>query len=197
MAFPQFTSCSPGWVKYLEHFYPEYIPNLSSAKSPQQMFGAVIKTYYAKLHNIDPKDIVTVALMPCSAKKFECNRPEMDSSGFKDVDYGLTTRELAQMIKEAGIHLPDMPKSDFDDPFGDRDGLGRDLRRDRRRDGSGAAHGDRAGDRRRRSRACSTTPTSCRCAASTACATSSCRSREVSPTVVADAPGARARAGTC
>ena len=124
VAFPQFTSCSPGWVKYLEHFYPEYIPNLSSAKSPQQMFGAVIKTYYAKLHNIDPKDIVTVALMPCSAKKFECNRPEMDSSGFKDVDYGLTTRELAQMIKEAGIHLPDMPKGQFDDPFGDATGSG-------------------------------------------------------------------------
>jgi iron-only hydrogenase group A len=124
VAFPQFTSCSPGWVKYLEHFYPEYIPNLSSAKSPQQMFGAVIKTYYAKLHNIDPKDIVTVALMPCSAKKFECNRPEMDSSGFKDVDYGLTTRELAQMIKEAGIHLPDMPKGAFDDPFGDATGSG-------------------------------------------------------------------------
>ncbi len=123
-AFPQFTSCSPGWVKYLEHFYPEYIPNLSSAKSPQQMFGAVIKTYYAKTHNIDPKDIVTVALMPCSAKKFECNRPEMAGSGFKDVDYGLTTRELAQMIMEAGIHLPDMPKSGFDDPFGDRTGSG-------------------------------------------------------------------------
>jgi iron-only hydrogenase group A len=123
-AFPQFTSCSPGWVKYLEHFYPEYIPNLSSAKSPQQMFGAVIKTYYAKLNGIDPKDIVTVALMPCSAKKFECNRPEMADSGFKDVDYGLTTREMAQMIKEAGIHLPGMPKSDFDDPFGSATGSG-------------------------------------------------------------------------
>jgi iron-only hydrogenase group A len=124
VALPQFTSCSPGWVKYLEHFYPEYIPNLSSAKSPQQMFGAVIKTFYAQKHNIDPKDIITVALMPCSAKKFECNRPEMADSGFKDVDYGLTTRELAQMIKEAGIHLPDMPKSDFDDPFGTRTGSG-------------------------------------------------------------------------
>ena len=124
VALPQFTSCSPGWVKYLEHFYPEYIPNLSSAKSPQQMFGAVIKTYYAKLNGIDPKDIVTVALMPCSAKKFECNRPEMDASGFKDVDYGLTTRELAQMIKEAGINLPDMPKGGFDDPFGDATGSG-------------------------------------------------------------------------
>jgi iron-only hydrogenase group A len=124
VAFPQFTSCSPGWVKYLEHFYPEYIPNLSSAKSPQQMFGAVIKTYYAQTHDIDPKDIVTVALMPCSAKKFECNRPEMADSGFKDVDYGLTTREMAQMIKEAGIHLPDMPRGDFDDPFGTATGSG-------------------------------------------------------------------------
>ncbi|MCE1229890.1 MAG: [FeFe] hydrogenase, group A [Firmicutes bacterium] len=123
-AFPQFTSCSPGWVKYLEHFYPEYIPNLSTAKSPQQMFGAVIKTYYAQKHGIDPKDIVTVALMPCSAKKFECNRPEMDASGFKDVDYGLTTRELARMIRESGIHLPDMPKSDFDQPFGTATGSG-------------------------------------------------------------------------
>lgn len=124
VAFPQFTSCSPGWVKYLEHFYPEMIPNLSSAKSPQQMFGAVIKTYYAKLNNIDPKDIVTVALMPCSAKKFECNRPEMCDSGYKDIDYGLTTRELAKMISEAGIYLPDMPKSDFDDPFGTATGSG-------------------------------------------------------------------------
>ena len=124
VSIPQFTSCSPGWVKYLEHFYPEYIPNLSTAKSPQQMFGTVIKTYYAQLNNIDPKDIVTVALMPCSAKKFECNRPEMCDSGFKDVDYGLTTRELAQMISEAGIDLPNMPKSDFDDPFGSATGSG-------------------------------------------------------------------------
>ncbi len=121
---PQFTSCSPGWVKYLEHFYPEMIPNLSSAKSPQQMFGAVIKTYYAKLHGIDPADIVTVALMPCSAKKFECNRPEMCDSGFKDVDYGLTTREAAAMIKEAGIDLLHMPKSEFDAPFGGATGSG-------------------------------------------------------------------------
>lgn len=124
VALPQFTSCSPGWVKYLEHFYPQYIPNLSSAKSPQQMFGAVIKTYYAELNRIDPADIVTVALMPCSAKKFECNRAEMCDSGFKDIDYGLTTRELAQMISEAGIDLPAMPKSDFDDPFGTATGSG-------------------------------------------------------------------------
>ena len=124
VALPQFTSCSPGWVKYLEHFYPAYIPNLSSAKSPQQMFGAVIKTYYAELNKIDPKNIVTVALMPCSAKKFECNRPEMCDSGWKDINYGLTTRELAQMISEAGIDLPAMPKSDFDDPFGTATGSG-------------------------------------------------------------------------
>jgi NADH-quinone oxidoreductase subunit G/[NiFe] hydrogenase diaphorase moiety small subunit len=121
---PQFTSCSPGWVKFIEHFYPEYLDYLSTAKSPQQMFGAVIKTFYAQETGIDPKDIVSVALMPCSAKKFECNRPEMRDSGFKDVDYGLTTRELAKMIKEAGIYLPEMPKSHFDEPFGDASGAG-------------------------------------------------------------------------
>jgi NADH-quinone oxidoreductase subunit G/[NiFe] hydrogenase diaphorase moiety small subunit len=124
VAFPQFTSCSPGWVKYLEHFYPEFIPNLSTAKSPQQMFGAVIKTYYAKLTGISPQDIVTVALMPCTAKKFECNRPEMAGSGFQDVDYVLTTREMAKFFKNAGIDLPKMPKSDFDDPFGTATGSG-------------------------------------------------------------------------
>lgn len=121
---PQFTSCSPGWVKFIEHFYPEYLDYLSTAKSPQQMFGAVIKTFYAKETGIDPADIISVALMPCSAKKFECNRPEMRASGHKDVDYGLTTRELAQMIKEAGIYLPEMPKSHFDEPFGDASGAG-------------------------------------------------------------------------
>lgn len=124
IALPQFTSCSPGWVKYLEHFYPEYIDNLSSAKSPQQMFGALIKTFYAHKKGIDPKNIVSVALMPCAAKKFECNRPEMNASGYKDVDFGLTTRELGQMIKEAGILLPEMPQSHFDDPFGDASGAG-------------------------------------------------------------------------
>ncbi|MBK6506813.1 MAG: iron hydrogenase small subunit [Ignavibacteria bacterium] len=121
---PQFTSCSPGWVKYIEHFYTEHLDYLSSAKSPQQMFGAVIKTFYAEEQGIDPKDIVTVAVMPCSAKKFECNRPEMNSSGFKDVDYGLTTRELAKMIREAGLVLPDLPKSNFDEPFGEASGAG-------------------------------------------------------------------------
>jgi NADH-quinone oxidoreductase subunit G/[NiFe] hydrogenase diaphorase moiety small subunit len=124
VALPQFTSCSPGWVKYLEHFYPEYIDNLSSAKSPQQMFGSLIKTFYANKMDINPENIVSVAVMPCSAKKFECNRPEMVDSGYKDVDYGLTTRELAKMIREAGIHLPEMPKSHFDSPFGDASGAG-------------------------------------------------------------------------
>ncbi len=121
---PQFTSCSPGWVKFIEHFYPEYLDYLSTAKSPQQMFGALMKTFYAKEAGIDPADIVTVALMPCAAKKFECNRPEMDASGFKDIDYGLTTREMAKMIREAGIFLPEMPKSHFDEPFGDASGAG-------------------------------------------------------------------------
>ncbi|MGA2297916.1 MAG: NADH-dependent [FeFe] hydrogenase, group A6 [FCB group bacterium] len=121
---PQFTSCSPGWIKYIEHFYPEYLDYLSSCKSPQQMFGSVIKTFYADESKINPADIVTVAVMPCSAKKFECNRPEMDDSGFKDVDYGLTTRELAQMIREAGLNLPALPKTHFDTPFGDASGAG-------------------------------------------------------------------------
>ncbi len=124
MALPQFTSCSPGWVKYIEHFYPEYLNNLSSAKSPQQMFGALIKTFYAERHGLDPADIVSVAMMPCTAKKFECSRPEMCDSGHQDVDFGLTTREVAQMIREAGMHLPNLPPSDFDDPFGSATGSG-------------------------------------------------------------------------
>jgi len=124
VALPQFTSCSPGWVKFLEHFYPEFIPNVSTAKSPQQMFGALIKTMYAQLAGIDPAKIVSVALMPCTAKKFECDRPEMNASGYKDVDFGLTTRELGRMFREAGIDLPNLPKSDFDDPFGGATGSG-------------------------------------------------------------------------
>ena len=121
---PQITSCSPGWVKYIEHFYPEHLGYLSSCKSPQQMFGAVLKTFYAQEQGIPPEDIVTVAVMPCSAKKFECNRPEMNASGFKDIDYGLTTRELAQMIREAGLKLPELDGSGFDEPFGEASGAG-------------------------------------------------------------------------
>ncbi len=121
---PMFTSCSPGWVKFIEHYYPQYLDHLSTCKSPQQMFGAIIKTYYAQKIGIDPAKIVTVALMPCAAKKFECNRPEMRDSGYKDVDYGLTTREMAAMIKEAGIDLHDMPDEDFDHPLGLGSGAG-------------------------------------------------------------------------
>jgi len=121
---PQITSCSPGWVKFIEHFYPDKLEYLSTAKSPQQMFGAIIKTWYAKRNNIDPKNIVSVSLMPCTAKKFECERPEMHDSGYKDVDYALTTRELAGMIKESGIDLPNLPDSDFDDPLGIGTGAG-------------------------------------------------------------------------
>lgn len=124
VALPMFTSCSPGWVKFLEHFYPEFIPNLSSAKSPQQMFGAVIKTYYAQKTGIDPQDIVTVAMMPCTAKKFECNRPEMKDSGLQDVDFALTTNEIAAMLKNQGIDLNNIEPSDFDDPFGGSTGSG-------------------------------------------------------------------------
>ena len=121
---PQFTSCSPGWVKFIEHYYPEKLDHVSTAKSPQQMFGAIVKTWYAERNNIDPKNIVSVSLMPCTAKKFECQRPEMDDSGFQDVDYAVTTRELAKMIKEAGLDLPNLPESKFDDPLGIGSGAG-------------------------------------------------------------------------
>ena len=124
VALPQFTSCSPGWIKYIEQFYPEYLPHVSSAKSPQQMFGALIKTYYAELNGVAPENIVSVSLMPCTAKKYECERPEMSDSGFRDIDHVLTTRELGKLLKEAGIDLPRMPRSDFDEPFGSATGSG-------------------------------------------------------------------------
>lgn len=115
---PQITSCSPGWVKFIEHYYPELLPHVSTCKSPQQMFGALAKTYYAEKMGIDPKDIVSVSIMPCTAKKYECERPEMADSGYQDVDYVLTTREAAQMMKEAGIDLPTLPDGVYDDPLG-------------------------------------------------------------------------------
>lgn len=115
---PQITSCSPGWIKFIEHFYPELLPHLSTCKSPQQMFGALAKTYYAEKANIDPEKIVVVSVMPCTAKKFECERPELTDSGFQDVDYVLTTREAASMMKEAGIDLTKLPDSEFDHPLG-------------------------------------------------------------------------------
>ncbi len=119
---PMVTSCSPGWIKYCEHFYPDLIGHLSTCKSPQQMFGALAKTYYAEKMNIDPKNIVTVAIMPCAAKKFEANRPEMCDSGYKDVDYGLTTRETALMIKESGIDFIRLEDSKFDKFMGESSG---------------------------------------------------------------------------
>jgi len=113
---PMFTSCSPGWVNYLELYYPEYIPNLSSCKSPQQMAGALIKTYYAKKLNKDPKDIYSVSIMPCVAKKAEAKRPEMGRDGYQDVDLVLTTREFARLIRHRGIPFKDL---DPIKPFGE------------------------------------------------------------------------------
>ncbi len=123
-ALPLITSCSPGWVKYCEHYYPEQIDHLSSCKSPQQMFGAVTKTWYAKKMNLDPKDIVVVSIMPCTAKKFECGRDDQSASGYPDVDYALTTRELARMIETAGISFNMLPDEEFDNPLGEGTGAG-------------------------------------------------------------------------
>ncbi|MFH1573958.1 MAG: NADH-dependent [FeFe] hydrogenase, group A6 [Acidobacteriota bacterium] len=119
---PMITSCSPGWIKFCEHFYPDLLDHLSSCKSPQQMFGALAKTYYAETAGIDPKDIVSVSIMPCTAKKFESARPEMNASGYRDVDYVLTTRELARMIKEAGIDFLNLKEEEYDAPMGEYSG---------------------------------------------------------------------------
>jgi len=121
---PLITSCSPGWIKFCEHYYPEFLENLSTCKSPQQMFGAVAKTYYAQKMGIDPSKIFVVSIMPCTAKKYECQRPEMRSSGYQDVDVVLTTREIARMLKEAGIDLAAMPDEEFDAPLGISTGAG-------------------------------------------------------------------------
>jgi NADP-reducing hydrogenase subunit HndD len=121
-ALPMFTSCSPGWIKFIEHKYPEFLPNLSTCKSPQQMFGALAKTFYAQKRKLDPSKIVSVSIMPCTAKKFEADRPEMRSSGFKDVDFVLTTRELAVMIKQAGIDFRNLEDSHYDSVMGDSTG---------------------------------------------------------------------------
>jgi iron-only hydrogenase group A len=115
---PMFTSCSPGWIKFMEHFYPDMTPNLSTCKSPQQMFGAIAKTYYAQKIGKRPEDLFVVSVMPCTAKKFECQRPEMDDSGVQDVDAVLTTRELARMIKQAGIRFEQLPDEEMDAPLG-------------------------------------------------------------------------------
>jgi iron-only hydrogenase group A len=122
LALPMFTSCSPGWVKFIEHKYPEFLSNLSTCKSPQQMFGALAKTYYAQKRKIDPSKIVSVSIMPCVAKKYEADRPEMRASGFKDIDFVLTTRELAVMIKQAGLDFRNLEASNYDSIMGDSTG---------------------------------------------------------------------------
>jgi len=122
IALPMTTSCSPGWVKFIEHKFPELLPNVSTSKSPQQMFGALAKTYYAQKRNLDPAKIVSVSIMPCTAKKYEANRPEMRDSGYKDVDYVLTTRELARMIKQAGIDFISLEDDKYDSFMGNSTG---------------------------------------------------------------------------
>jgi len=117
-ALPQFTSCCPGWIKYAEYFYPELLDNISTCKSPQQMFGAVAKTYYAEQAGVKPEDIYVVSIMPCTAKKFECERDEMSDSGYRDVDAVLTTRELGRMIDQAGIEFYSLPEGVQDNPLG-------------------------------------------------------------------------------
>ncbi|MBI9020958.1 MAG: iron hydrogenase small subunit [Verrucomicrobia bacterium] len=115
---PMFTSCSPGWINFAEYYYPEFLPNLSTCKSPQQMFGAIAKTYYAQKIGVKPEDMTVVSIMPCTAKKFECQREEMNDSGVRDVDYVLTTRELGRMIKEAGIDFMSLEDQKMDQPLG-------------------------------------------------------------------------------
>ena len=122
IALPMMTSCSPGWIKFLEHKFPNLLPNLSTCKSPQQMFGALAKTFYAQKKGLKGENIVSVSIMPCTAKKYEADRPEMRDSGFKDVDYVLTTRELAMMIRQAGIEFSELPDNKYDSIMGDSTG---------------------------------------------------------------------------
>ena len=121
---PMITSCSPGWIKYCEHYYPDQLAHLSSCKSPQQMFGAVTKTYYAEKMGLNPKDIVCVSVMPCTAKKFEIRRDDQDAAGVPDVDISITTRELARLIRKVGINFRALPEEGFDDPLGESTGAG-------------------------------------------------------------------------
>ena len=121
---PMITSCSPGWIKFCEHYYPDFLDNLSTCKSPHQMMGAVVKSYYAQKNNIDPKDIVMISIMPCIAKKFEAGREELSVNNLQDVDYVLTTRELAKMIKESRIDFVNLPDEDFDEVLGESTGAG-------------------------------------------------------------------------
>jgi NADH-quinone oxidoreductase subunit G/NADP-reducing hydrogenase subunit HndD len=122
---PMMTSCSPGWIKFVEQFYPEMMPNLSTCKSPQQMMGAIVKTFYAEREKLDPKKIVSVSIMPCTAKKFECQRPEMGRDFTQDVDYVLTTRELAQLFRMTGVDPSTVEPEAADTPFGERSSAGK------------------------------------------------------------------------
>ena len=115
---PMITSCSPGWIKHIEHTYHTELDHLSTCKSPHMMLGALTKSFYAKKINKDPKDIFTVSIMPCTAKKYEIQRPEMNANGYPDVDAVLTTRELGKMIKSYGVEFVNLPDSDFDSPLG-------------------------------------------------------------------------------
>ncbi|MDD2494400.1 MAG: NADH-dependent [FeFe] hydrogenase, group A6 [Tissierellia bacterium] len=121
---PMITSCSPGWIRYCEMYYPDFLENLSTCKSPQQMFGAIVKSYYAEKEGIDPKKIVSVSVMPCTSKKTEANRPEMEVDGLRDVDYSLTTRELGDMIKQARIQFTQLPDEEPDKVMGEYTGAG-------------------------------------------------------------------------
>jgi len=121
---PMITSCSPGWIKFCETYYPDHLANLSTCKSPQAMFGALLKTYYANKIGKKPQDIYSVSIMPCTAKKYEANRPELGRDGYADIDVVLTVQELAKMIKSAGINYKDLPDTQFDDPFGLGTGAG-------------------------------------------------------------------------
>jgi len=122
---PMLTSCSPGWIKFVEEFYPEFIPNLSTCKSPQQMMGSLVKRWFAERQGLDPSRVVTVSIMPCTAKKYEASRPELGESGSSDVDYVLTTRELARLLRRRGIDLLALSPEDPDDPFGERTTAGK------------------------------------------------------------------------
>jgi len=124
-ALPMMTSCSPGWIKYVEQFHPDLIPNLSTCKSPQQMLGAVIKSWWAPRQNLDPEKVYSVAVMPCTAKKFEAARPEMARGGVSDIDAVLTTREMIQMMREHGLDLGEIAPEGADSPFGERSSAGK------------------------------------------------------------------------
>ena len=121
---PMFTSCCPGWLRFIKSQYPHLVRQLSTAKSPQQMFGAITKTYYAEKMNIAPEDIVCVSVMPCTAKKFEIQREDQDAGGVPDVDISITTRELARLIRKVGINFRSLPDEGFDDPLGESTGAG-------------------------------------------------------------------------